>query len=481
MKRFLLMGGVAAAMIGGVMYFKGRTPEAGSKTTALKVAGETPIVQDGPSACQIPPEWLPMTPAPAETQPPLPHPASDCEFYRPAWQRFLQVTQPAADNTPAFLTYASFNQLFLNHSTPGLELTDTAQAALPAKPGGSLIDQHGRFIYYAIHINPAMTDYLKANNFNKPDGLANISTAPAFPTDKNFIELKSAWTIVDDPKAAPNYFVAQATVPHYTVVNGKVTADSQPQRSVFVALLALHVVFTVPGHPELVWSSFEHVGTDAQGNLSRDNAPAPTANPSSTSGDTKFDGKFPLYLAGTPVSQANKAPADAAMAAAWDETAQAFTKGGTTLQTSVYRPYPFSKTDAGDQVEDTDVVAINGNMTKLFGTDGEQNDVRKNYRLVGAVWFNDPTNLKIGKAYKNPLNQSTDDPASIIAGEGRLGSTAIESFTEREDNTAGGAPNCFSCHDTQAIRRFGGTRILPASLLNVSHLMSKFKDSPLSK
>ena len=197
MKRFVLMGGVAAAMIGGVFYFKSRTPEPASKTTTFKAAAVTPIVQDGDPSCQIPQEWLPTTPAPSETQPPKPHPASDCEFYRPAWQRFLQVTQPAADNTPAFLTYASFNQLFLNHSTPGLELTDTAQAALPEAFGGSLIDQHGRFIYYAIHINSSMTDYLKTNNFTKLDGLAKIPTAPAFPTDKNFIELKSAWMIVD--------------------------------------------------------------------------------------------------------------------------------------------------------------------------------------------------------------------------------------------------------------------------------------------
>jgi len=36
-------------------------------------------------------------------------------------------------------------------------------------------------------------------------------------------------------------------------------------------------------------------------------------------------------------------------------------------------------------------------------------------------------------------------------GEGRLGSTSRESFTDNEEGT----PNCFSCHDTNAVRHNG--------------------------
>src|ERR1700719_3379831 len=65
--------------------------------------------------CSMPasggPPWLPTTPVPQETTVPDPRPASDCGFYRPAWQRFLVATQPTPDG-PAFLSYPSFDEIF---------------------------------------------------------------------------------------------------------------------------------------------------------------------------------------------------------------------------------------------------------------------------------------------------------------------------------------------------------------------------------
>jgi hypothetical protein len=65
--------------------------------------------------CLLPPDpatpWLPTTPVPSETNVPAPRPASDCQFYRPAWQQFLVATQPVG-TSPAFLGYPSFEQIF---------------------------------------------------------------------------------------------------------------------------------------------------------------------------------------------------------------------------------------------------------------------------------------------------------------------------------------------------------------------------------
>ena len=72
-------------------------------------------------------------------------------------------------------------------------------------------------------------------------------------------------------------------------------------------------------------------------------------------------------------------------------------------------------------------------------------------------------------------NQSTDDPGEPVAGEGRLGSTAMESFTEFEN----GAPNCFSCHDTKAVRH--NVPVLDPARLNVSHVLSKYVISQTSQ
>ena len=45
----------------------------------------------------------------------------------------------------------------------------------------------------------------------------------------------------------------------------------------------------------------------------------------------------------------------------------------------------------------------------------------------------------------------SDSPSSILAGEDRLSSTAMESFTQ----PPGSFPNCLSCHNTQAINSNG--------------------------
>jgi hypothetical protein len=71
-----------------------------------------------------------------------------------------------------------------------------------------------------------------------------------------------------------------------------------------------------------------------------------------------------------------------------------------------------------------------------------------------------------------------DSQFSILAGEDRLSSTAMESFTQGP----GSFSNCFSCHNTQAINARGipyvkdttSPRLLEPKLLNVSHILSQF-------
>jgi hypothetical protein len=483
-------------------------------------------VEESP-LCSMPPDsgapWLPKTPEPQETVVPAPRPASDCGFYRPAWQRFLVATQPTLDG-PTFLTYPSFDEIFTpstataervisqqhlvlsltprNMQRPNIakkklqELLDQTQAGLFGATGGVLIDQHGRFIYYAIHVNPAFLSFLSNHHLTTLDGLNQIDKNLTFPdtggsSPSTVVELKSAWMIVANQESAPTYFVVPAKVQRYIVTNGSLVPelDKNTQKPVFdnvwAALIAIHVVFTLPGHPEMIWSTFEHVHVDIKGQTIRDNAPAAPFNPSKTPPGTVISTEdFPLYKAGTTAGNANKPIDKTVLAQHWDSGTQSFTKGGT-LQTSVYRPYPGSKSDGKedkDSAEDDEIILINKNAAKMFSDAKGQglirdSDLRQNYRLVGAVWLNDPltgpkATFKVGQPFTNPINQATDEPDAELAGEGRLGSTAMESFTEFEE----GAPNCFSCHDTQAVRGRSGKTLLPPALLNVSHVMSRFKD-----
>jgi hypothetical protein len=75
-------------------------------------------------------------------------------------------------------------------------------------------------------------------------------------------------------------------------------------------------------------------------------------------------------------------------------------------------------------------------------------------------------------------DNGSDSVYSILAGEDRMSSTAMESFTQ----APGAFNNCFTCHNTQAITANGvplvkdtsGIKLLDPGLLNVSHILSQF-------
>jgi hypothetical protein len=148
--------------------------------------------------------------------------------------------------------------------------SDVFQAGLR----GLLIDQAGHPVFYGIHVDRNFDAFLTAKKLKTKTALLNAPDTLTFP--KGVVELKSAWQIVDDAKPRANYITAKATVPILKIQNHRITADPAKARTVTVALLALHVVFVMGGHPEFIWSTFEHV--DPASN-DPDLAPAADANP----------------------------------------------------------------------------------------------------------------------------------------------------------------------------------------------------------
>jgi hypothetical protein len=231
-------------------------------------AQPSPPIAAEPDPCDVPSPpapgaWLPNTPQPDDLKPPA-HPASDCFFYKPAWQRFLFVTQPDSSLRPAFLSYASVEDIFGHKGAPlfapqtagVLSLAprniqapnDTARLQDASQAGplrGLLIDQNGRPIFYSIHVNQAFISFLQDNHLTTPVQLNNIPES--LPFRPGIIELKSAWMIVDRRNPPSDFIITQARVPHLAIVGGKLTATERPPENVTVALLALHVVFALEG------------------------------------------------------------------------------------------------------------------------------------------------------------------------------------------------------------------------------------------
>jgi len=202
--------------------------------------------------------WLPTTP-PVALFMPLPHPTTECPFYRGGWQTFLTATQADATGAPALLRYPTIDTTFTSrfkHPANRAYLGDVKQAGQRE----ILIDQNGNSLYYGIHVNEAFRQFIADNDLKTSDKLQAYPTAKKnlfFPA--GVAEFKSAWQIVEGDEAAiqaqtADYIAMKTTVPTLSKdASGNIVEDRDTPISVTVRLLALHVVFTLPGHPEFIW------------------------------------------------------------------------------------------------------------------------------------------------------------------------------------------------------------------------------------
>ncbi len=493
-----------------------------------------PIDVEGEEICEASADWLPTTPQLPQFLP-VPHPAGECPFYRSGWQNFLVAMQPTgADGHPAMLDFPTIDTVFAHtkmHPLTRSYLGDIKQAGARQ----ILVDQNGNTLYYGIAMNDAFKDFILQNHLETPDKLRTYPTDhPNLVFPPGVVEFKSAWQIVEGDAAAiaaqtENFISMQTTVPTLTQdpSTGAIGEDRDKPIPVTVRLLAIHVVSTLVGHPEFVWASFEHstametgVSDVKAADGQRDVAPIgpDDKNPDpidlnrsvTTPADATKD--YILYKKGTATNVASK-PFDSE--SQMHLTGQKFLNSDLTpQQTSIYRMFPASKSNTTHP--DDAITSLNHNVEALFNqakANGtlHSNDKRGHYRLVGAQWMdkpayydidipiqNDPMTspMVIGKHVSqegelvdavpadvfaaNVKDEGSDSPYSILAGEDRMSSTAMESFTQ----PPGAFNNCFTCHNTQAITANGiplkkdtsGTpiKLLEPGLLNVSHILSQF-------
>jgi hypothetical protein len=495
-----------------------------------------------PEQCAGSADWLPANGGPPPAQQmfePLPHPSSECPFYRGGWQNFLTATHLDANGDPAIASLATIDDLFAlspDVAPPGQHRGTPKRAWLGVvKQAGArkiAVDQDGHTLFYGIHVNQAFVDFVTQNALTSGKAVQDAPPQLFFP--EGVVEFKTAWKDIDmgdgisqaanaDFKA--NYVTTKAWVPHLlTDANGLIQEDPVNNiRQIEVALVAMHVVYTFPGHPEFVWTSFEHVdlnGTNANTHaLGRpDTAPVFTTNPTLTDPNNQkiatpvsMDSLL-LYKGGTAAQSADNGFADSEIG--FNEATQTFAN-----PTNIYRMFPGSKSNSTNP--DDAVAALNGNMTALFQT--VPNDVRGHYRLLGGTWLDKPSFFVLDSDLQNdetspllavsdlageaafatisqddersqffsdqakaskPLKPTddiiangSDSAFSLLGGEDRMSSTSMESFTQggRDFN------NCLTCHNTQPItprgitaeRDTGAAHLLEPKFINVSHVFSE--------
>jgi hypothetical protein len=600
-------------------------------------------------------DWLPADGGPPPPVPmftPPPHPDTECPFYRGAYQNFMIAMTPLPNGEPAIVRYATLDDAFHSqYNQNHLRNTGDSSADPYLNPGGPvaaatvrkgpatgkawlgvvrqagqrnvLIDRDEHTLYYGLHMNQAFVDFIQENQLDTVDGILHVDPNLAFPA--GLVEFKSAWKDIDprdfqdaqgqlgtpngivprpndvfpsDPGDYSNYITTMAWIPWLSQdpVTGEIKEDPDHPVLRRMALVAIHSVYTLPGHPEFVWGSIQHVNIheidpapvafagvsilgapdsqpDTLGPRGEPALPSPTDEQNATVMIPPSTHDYLLFKGGTPEAFANHAinegtnPGDLQ----FDEATQSF-PGQTT---PVYRMFPGSKSTT--LAPDTAVFTLNSNLGALFAgalaakSFDPNVDKRQHYRLVAALWMdkpalfglgpdgqgtllqNDDTNPLVVGAKQSPptiypdvsqgnfcgtpldstmtsgddpnatgrnntvpgcvtradsldlvdagarapllddagnpapANPSvdfatsvagTDSEFSILGGEDRLSSTAMETFTQN-----GQFHNCFSCHNTQPITINGTPAGLAPSVqvlipraakINVSHLFSEF-------
>ncbi|MFD1627919.1 hypothetical protein [Azospirillum griseum] len=434
-----------------------------------------------------------VKPASGVTFPPLQNTA--CDFYKWGSQMFLWLTSPQNSS------YVFQGSSFLNvvPDGDGFRYVPNTQAAngQPAAPnfarvravkttnaagaeqagGGVLIAQKGftggpfpYLTYYGLHTNDVFASYLTSQ---KAGLFANTSIATNFPTTaadlalvektagKSFpdgvaltMELKTSWVdarAVADPS---RYVLMNATVQTYSTANPNIWKPSGSAPGTF-ALVGVHIVATVNGHPEMVWSTFEHV----------DNAPdAPYyyTNTQNVTAKAAYDssGVWTFTPTNAPLT---KSIAETARIYDGSPEQAGANKGdivnsdqGAVKPASVIRLTPWGNQGDSQATADvanaTDLISINASLVNPLAA---MKDVRANYLQIGGVW------TQKGQIPKG----GTDDS---LRGSLKLANATMETFFQYPDSAEFQPHNCFGCHNSKDA----------SNGLNVSHIFKGLKPLP---
>jgi hypothetical protein len=404
--------------------------------------------------CPASSEWFPAnggaTP-PVRMFVPTPHPDTECPFYRGAYQNFLVAMQPQASGEPAIVSYPTIDDAFVGapHAPRNTAQRAWLGAVRQAGERQILIDQDHHTLYYGIHMNQAFVDFIRANNLQTVNGILQVDPYLSFPP--GLVEFKTAWKDIDpgdfpngvvpppggypgDPGDYSNYITTTAWVPTLSQdpVTGTILEDPDHPRLIRVALVAIHSVYTLPGHPEFVWGSVQHVNVQATDATASAVQGAPMSGAPDDQPDTPAlpviiepDGgpgdpnnldvttvlshsQFLLYAAGTPENAANHAYTNQELKL--DPTTQSF----PGQQTSIYRMFPGSKSQ--QLGPDTAVISLNQNLAAIAAqqASGGKIDIRLNYRLVSAVWMDKPRLFGLGSDGKGISIQNDDGTNPLI-------------------------------------------------------------------
>ncbi len=363
--------------------------------------------------------------------------------------------------------------------------TDTDQAQEGPGIYPVLMTQNGSLVYYSIMVNDVFVNLLAGTKAHAitpaptrfPTTQTELNSITAFATTQGqvlsdatalAIELKAAWV---DASTLPSgtigsYITAQAMVPTYNMSANKWTPTGKTQQKT-LALVGLHVVGSVAGHPEMIFATFEHFGN------------APNAAYSYVSTRTGANGKNltisvpqdsggPWLLAAAGASGPLSGPCILVeipgLQNPWNcpnmvENSGIITAYGALpiSASNTLRLKPFgaaSNTTPNNNVaspaaSNSEVISVNSSLHNLMTAAGAGADPRNNYYMIGAEWA--PSGEVPGSSTGLPANfypGFTVNPN--VVGTSQLFNTTMETYDQGPGTVLYQGQNtgetCFDCH-----------------------------------
>ena len=420
---------------------------------------------------------------------------TNLDFYKWSEQMFLWITSPE-DNTivletpefytvsPPYSSSGSKKRDLIPHNPSKTLSASVNIIKLDTEEGqaGSddvLMSKDGSILYYITFVNDVYAKFLDGSKKEK------LNDSISFPTTQreldNIIafaksigetlrspetltmELKTSWvdlaTIPLDIQK--EYITVRANVPTYDRSSDKKWTPTGKSQIKTLALLGMHVVGSVKGHPEMIWATFEH----------RHNSPNLTYNYVDENGKTKtvvadtgnhwllnskstdivYNKSHMNYENNTIVAKSNNtiSPSNTkrinAFGVAYDNKAKPNNENKSTAESN------------------SQIIAVNNTVRDQLIA----GDVRKNYIFIGATWTQNGA-TPTGKSYSVKKKQTSP---GVAVGTSQLANSTMETYFQYgagkfNSNDA----SCFSCHHGS---------LAPNAAFDLSHIYSQLLEGEI--
>jgi len=355
--------------------------------------------------------------------------------------------------------------------------------------GGVLLTQGSpstqrNLIYYTTVTNDVYAYFLtqtkqtltpqKVINAQFPTKQTDLNNISQYFNNKTFpdgnalaVEVKLSWVEASTIPNKSQYITMQASVPVYQANSGNTQwAQTGQTKNVELALVGIHVVGSVQGHPEMLWATFEHFANTP--NAQYQYVASPSGATTTVNQNTAGTWLFAANNAGSPFNCMNQraqptpTPSNGTAnvnivlnAPTTPCTAPSQISASNTLRWKVFGAAYNQPPNSIDTtpVSNSSIISVN-NATQIpavtsgRGQNGAGPDIRDNYFMLGCTW------TVGGQAPTSSYGMQpspTPSPTPNEVGTSVLANTTMETFEQGNSNSVGGTNknglNCFDCHN----------------------------------